>query len=99
MYSIAHALSSSANYDNNSESGGELRLNKCPATRVISRGPLPSSPADRPRSCWLAYGYLQAMGDCDVIALHDCDIVNYDRRMLARLCYPIVHPQPRIRIL
>jgi glucosyl-3-phosphoglycerate synthase len=44
------------------------------------------------RSCWLAYGYLLAMGDCSVIALHDCDIVNYDRRMLARLCYPIVHP-------
>jgi glucosyl-3-phosphoglycerate synthase len=40
----------------------------------------------------LAYGYLLAMGDCDTIALHDCDIVNYDRRMLARLCYPIAHP-------
>lgn len=44
------------------------------------------------RSCWLAYGYLLAAGDCDVIALHDCDIVNYDRRLLARLCYPVVHP-------
>jgi glucosyl-3-phosphoglycerate synthase len=44
------------------------------------------------RSCWLSYGYLLATGDCDVIALHDCDIVNYDRRLLARLCYPLVHP-------
>ncbi len=44
------------------------------------------------RSCWLAYGYLLATGDCDVIALHDCDIVNYDRRFLARLCYPVVNP-------
>jgi glucosyl-3-phosphoglycerate synthase len=44
------------------------------------------------RSCWLAYGYILAQGDCDVIALHDCDIVNYDRRMLARLVYPVVHP-------
>ena len=44
------------------------------------------------RSCWLAYGYLLAAGDCGVIALHDCDIVNYDRRMLARLCYPVAHP-------
>jgi hypothetical protein len=26
------------------------------------------------RSCWLAYGYLLAAGDCDIIALHDCDI-------------------------
>jgi glucosyl-3-phosphoglycerate synthase len=44
------------------------------------------------RSCWLAYGYLLAARDCDVIALHDCDIVNYDRQLLARLCYPVVHP-------
>jgi glucosyl-3-phosphoglycerate synthase len=44
------------------------------------------------RSCWFAYGYLLAMGDCGVIALHDCDIVNYDRQLLARLCYPVAHP-------
>ncbi len=44
------------------------------------------------RSCWLAYGYLLASADCDVIALHDCDIVNYDRLLLARLCYPVTHP-------
>ncbi len=44
------------------------------------------------RSCWLAYGYILAQGDCSVIALHDCDIVNYDRRMLARLIYPVAHP-------
>ncbi len=44
------------------------------------------------RSCWMAYGYMLAKRDCDVIALHDCDIVNYDRQLLARLCYPVVHP-------
>jgi glucosyl-3-phosphoglycerate synthase len=44
------------------------------------------------RSCWLAYGYLLAKRDCDVIALHDCDIVNYDRQLLARLVYPVAHP-------
>ena len=44
------------------------------------------------RSCWMAYGYLLAIRDCDVIALHDCDIVNYDRQLLARLCYPVTHP-------
>ncbi len=44
------------------------------------------------RSCWLAYGYLLANRDCDVIALHDCDIANYDRQLLARLCYPVAHP-------
>jgi glucosyl-3-phosphoglycerate synthase len=44
------------------------------------------------RSCWLAYGCLLAVRDCDVIALHDCDIVNYERQLLARLCYPVAHP-------
>lgn len=44
------------------------------------------------RSCWLAYGYLLAEDECKIIALHDCDIVNYDREMLARLCYPIANP-------
>ncbi len=44
------------------------------------------------RSCWMAYGHLLATRDCDVIALHDCDIVNYDRQLLARLCYPVTHP-------
>lgn len=43
------------------------------------------------RSCWLAYGYLLGRGDIDVIALHDCDILNYDREFIARLCYPIVN--------
>ena len=44
------------------------------------------------RSAWLAYGYVIANGNCDVIALHDCDIVNYSREMLARLCYPVANP-------
>lgn len=44
------------------------------------------------RSAWLAYGYIIANGTCDVIALHDCDIVNYSREMLARLCYPVANP-------
>ena len=44
------------------------------------------------RSCWLSYGAILAARDCDVIALHDCDIVNYERQLLARLCYPVAHP-------
>jgi glucosyl-3-phosphoglycerate synthase len=41
------------------------------------------------RSCWLAYGYVLAGGRSKIIALHDCDIVNYSREILARLCYPV----------
>ena len=31
-------------------------------------------------------------GKADIIALHDCDILTYNRELLARLCYPVVHP-------
>ena len=44
------------------------------------------------RSCWMAYGYVLASGVSDLIALHDCDILSYDRRLLARLCYPVANP-------
>ncbi len=44
------------------------------------------------RSAWTAYGYILARDDSRVIALHDCDIVNYSRDLLARLCYPVALP-------
>lgn len=44
------------------------------------------------RSVWTAFGYLLAAPHLEVFALHDCDIVDYDREMLARLCLPLVHP-------
>ncbi len=44
------------------------------------------------QSAWIAYGYILAQKNIDVIALHDCDIVTYNREMLARLCYPVVNP-------
>ncbi|MBN2288764.1 MAG: glycosyl transferase, partial [Candidatus Glassbacteria bacterium] len=51
---------------------------------------LPVDRADgKGRSVWLAYGYLIARGDCRVITTHDADIVNYDRELLGRLCFPV----------
>lgn len=44
------------------------------------------------RGCWTAFGYVLARGQSQVIALHDCDIVSYDRQYLARLCYPVTNP-------
>ncbi len=44
------------------------------------------------RGVWFAIGYILAKKDTKVIALHDCDIVNYDRILLARLVYPLVNP-------
>jgi glucosyl-3-phosphoglycerate synthase len=45
------------------------------------------------RSTWLAYGYVLATGSSRVIAVHDCDIRDYRRELLARLCYPTANPR------
>jgi glucosyl-3-phosphoglycerate synthase len=44
------------------------------------------------RATWLAYGYVLASNQSRVIAVHDCDILDYDRELLARLCYPTANP-------
>ncbi len=43
------------------------------------------------RGSWLAFGYVLATQRAAVIALHDCDIVSYERDLLARLCYPLAN--------
>jgi glucosyl-3-phosphoglycerate synthase len=45
------------------------------------------------RAYWIGCGYLLARGDCDVVAAHDCDITTYGPELLARLCYPLAHPE------
>ncbi len=45
------------------------------------------------RSCWIANGCVLADGKAGVIATHDCDITTYSRELLARLCYPVAHPE------
>lgn len=44
------------------------------------------------RGVWTAFGYLLADPRLKAFALHDCDIVDYDRTILARLCLPMAHP-------
>jgi glucosyl-3-phosphoglycerate synthase len=41
---------------------------------------------------WFALGHLLGVGDCHCVALHDCDVVTYDRYLLGRLCYPVLRP-------
>jgi len=60
--------------------------------RTLEENGLSAGADGKGRSCWLSYGYLLASNECEVIALHDCDIVNYKRELLARLCYPVSNP-------
>jgi glucosyl-3-phosphoglycerate synthase len=45
------------------------------------------------RNVWYCMGYTLASGKTESVALHDCDIVTYDRSLLARLIYPVAHPR------
>jgi len=45
------------------------------------------------RNVWYCMGYTLASGRTESVALHDCDIVTYDRSLLARLIYPVAHPR------
>ncbi|NND97501.1 MAG: glycosyl transferase, partial [Pirellulaceae bacterium] len=58
---------------------------------LIDSGMAVSTPG-KGRSVWTAFGYLLADPEIDTFVLHDCDIVDYDRFLLSRLCLPMVHP-------
>lgn len=51
----------------------------------------PANPG-KGRNVWYCYGYMLASGRSDAIGLHDCDILTYERGMLARLLYPVANP-------
>jgi glucosyl-3-phosphoglycerate synthase len=76
-----------------------------PATLIWSSGPRIQSllqvlraegldPGDdgKGRSAWIANGYILASNVARVVAIHDCDILDYSRELLARLCFPTAHP-------
>ncbi|KFF65154.1 hypothetical protein IW01_18330 [Pectobacterium brasiliense] len=48
---------------------------------------------------WFCVGYTLASRRSDCVALHDCDIVTYDRAMLARLLYPVANPHYALALL
>ena len=58
----------------------------------LEQNGLPIGPDGKGRSCWLAFGFVLAHEELEGVALHDCDIVTYDRELLVRLCYPIGNP-------
>ncbi|WP_373082960.1 glycosyl transferase [Zhongshania sp.] len=59
--------------------------------RLQNRGLSPEEPG-KGRNVWYCLGFIQASGRAEAIALHDCDILTYDRRLLAQLFYPVANP-------
>lgn len=49
--------------------------------------------AGKGRNVWYCMGYTLASRRTESVALHDCDILTYDRSLLARLIYPVANPR------
>ncbi|MCA0919955.1 glycosyl transferase [Pseudooceanicola nanhaiensis] len=59
--------------------------------RLEGLGLAPAEPG-KGKNVWSCLGFLIACADSAVVAIHDCDIVTYDKEMLARLVYPVANP-------
>jgi glucosyl-3-phosphoglycerate synthase len=59
--------------------------------KLQAEGLSPQQPG-KGRNAWFCFGYALACGNCEAIALHDCDIITYDRSLPARLFYPVANP-------
>lgn len=44
------------------------------------------------RNAWYCLGYALSLEHVESVALHDCDIITYDRSFPARLFYPVANP-------
>lgn len=57
----------------------------------LEQNRISAGPDGKGRSVWLGMGYILSDEKSYAIALHDCDIVTYNRELLARLCYPVAN--------
>ncbi len=59
--------------------------------RLAEKGLSPTQEG-KGRNVWFCMGYILAANNAKVVALHDCDIVTYERDLPARLFYPLANP-------
>lgn len=60
--------------------------------KKLREAELEVGPEGKGRNVWTCFGYVLASEKAQMVATHDCDIVTYNRELLARLCYPVAHP-------
>jgi glucosyl-3-phosphoglycerate synthase len=56
---------------------------------LLAQNNIPVGSRGKGRSVWMGMGYILSDEKSYAIALHDCDILTYNRELLARLCYPV----------
>lgn len=60
--------------------------------KQLEEAELSAGTSGKGRNVWLSFGYVLASEKARMVAMHDCDVVTYNRELLARLCYPVAHP-------
>jgi glucosyl-3-phosphoglycerate synthase len=73
---------------------GVLLWNDAPAVQSVLEKinqAVPLGALGKGRAVWTALGYALGKSEVSVLAFHDADIVTYDRSLLLRLLYPVVH--------
>ncbi len=98
---VVLSLGQTADFSDMVEARKVLQPLSQPHTVVWSSGPgikslfdeleghyLDVGPDGKGRGVWTAMGYVISKRNLHVIAVHDCDIKNYSKDMLAKLCYP-----------
>jgi glucosyl-3-phosphoglycerate synthase len=60
--------------------------------RKLEEAELSPGDSGKGRNVWICFGYALASELARMVAVHDCDIITYNRELLARLCYPVAHP-------
>ncbi|VEP13469.1 Glucosyl-3-phosphoglycerate synthase [Hyella patelloides LEGE 07179] len=52
------------------------------------------APSERGKgyNVWYCMGYFLSCGTSQILALHDCDILTYEKGLLAKLLYPVANP-------
>ena len=60
--------------------------------KELNKNDLAPNELGKGRNVWYCIGMSIARDTARSVALHDCDIKTYDRRMLAKLFYPVVNP-------
>ncbi|MEW6158693.1 MAG: glycosyl transferase [Verrucomicrobiota bacterium] len=61
--------------------------------KQLEEADLMVGPAGKGRNVWTCFGFVLASEQAQMVAVHDCDIVSYNRELLARLIYPVAHPR------
>lgn len=60
--------------------------------RLLKENDLDIGGPGKGRATWLGIGYILGRARCNLMALHDADIITYQRSLIARLCYPLIDP-------